>query len=153
VKNKKRNPAGSKFTALKQICNFIPGHLVPKLARETGAAGKARDFSNWSHVVALLHAQVAHSIGLNDVCDCLQLNRGALAENRGLLGHKANAVRWQVWMALLTYVLLRYLSFLSKWNHSFTRLFTIARAGVMAQNRSFRSCCGAMGQQVDTFGI
>jgi hypothetical protein len=83
VKNKKRNPAGSKFTALKQICNFIPGHLVPKLARETGAAGKARDFSNWSHVVALLHAQVAHSIGLNDVCDCLQLNREALAEIRG----------------------------------------------------------------------
>ena len=83
MKNKKRNPAGSKFTALKQICNFIPGHLVPKLARETGAAGKARDFSNWSHVVALLHAQVAHSIGLNDVCDCLQLNRGALAEIRG----------------------------------------------------------------------
>jgi hypothetical protein len=44
------------------------------------------------------------------------------------LGHNANAVRWQVWLALLVYVLLRYLSFVSKWTHSFTRLFTILRA-------------------------
>jgi len=44
------------------------------------------------------------------------------------LGHNANAVRWQVWTALLVYVLLRYLSFLSKWTHSFTRLFTILRS-------------------------
>jgi len=44
------------------------------------------------------------------------------------LGHNANAVRWQVWIALLVYVLLRYLSYLSKWAHSFTRLFTIVRA-------------------------
>jgi hypothetical protein len=44
------------------------------------------------------------------------------------LGHNANAVRWQVWMALLVYVLLRYLSYLSDWGHSFTRLFTILRA-------------------------
>lgn len=46
------------------------------------------------------------------------------------LGHSANAVKWQVWTALLTYLLLRYLSFLSKWPHSFTRLFTLLRAGL-----------------------
>jgi hypothetical protein len=44
------------------------------------------------------------------------------------LGHNANAVRWQVWIALLVYALLRYLSYVSSWAHSFTRLFTIARA-------------------------
>jgi Transposase DDE domain/Domain of unknown function (DUF4372) len=44
------------------------------------------------------------------------------------LGHNANAVRWQVWTALLVYVLLRYLSYLSRWAHSFTRLFTLLRA-------------------------
>lgn len=44
------------------------------------------------------------------------------------LGHNANAVRWQVWMALLAYVLLRFLSHLAKWPHSFTRLFTVTRA-------------------------
>ncbi len=43
------------------------------------------------------------------------------------LGTSANAVRWQVWTALLTYLLLRYLSFLSQWSHSFSRLFTLIR--------------------------
>src|ERR1051325_9878856 len=43
------------------------------------------------------------------------------------LGHSANAVRWQVWTALLTYLLLRYVSFLSDWSHSFSRLFTLIR--------------------------
>lgn len=49
------------------------------------------------------------------------------------LGHNANAVRWQVWTALLVYVLLRYLSYLSKWAHSFTRLVTILRAVLWAK--------------------
>lgn len=43
------------------------------------------------------------------------------------LGTSANAVRWQVWTALLTYLLLRYVSFLSDWSHSFSRLFTLIR--------------------------
>ena len=49
------------------------------------------------------------------------------------LGHNANAVRWQVWIALLVYLLLRYLSYLSQWSHSFTRLFTILRAVLWAK--------------------
>jgi hypothetical protein len=44
------------------------------------------------------------------------------------LGHSANAVRWQVWTALLLYVLLRFQAFLHGWSHSFTRLFTMLRA-------------------------
>lgn len=43
------------------------------------------------------------------------------------LGHNANAVRWQVWTALLLYVLLRFQAFLHDWPHSFTRLFTLIR--------------------------
>ena len=43
------------------------------------------------------------------------------------LGTSANAVRWQIWTALLAYLLLRYLSFLSDWSHSFSRLFTLIR--------------------------
>ena len=42
------------------------------------------------------------------------------------LGHSANAVRWQVYAALLVYVLLRFQAYLSEWGHSFTRLFTVA---------------------------
>ncbi len=46
----------------------------------------------------------------------------------GFLGHSANAVRWQVYSALLVYVLLRYLAHLSAWGHSFTRLFAVTRS-------------------------
>jgi hypothetical protein len=46
------------------------------------------------------------------------------------LGTSANAVRWQIWTALLVYVLLRYVAFLSEWSHSFSRLFTILRAAL-----------------------
>ena len=46
------------------------------------------------------------------------------------LGHSANAVRWQVYTALIVYVLLRYMAHLSAWGHSFTRLFAVARSAV-----------------------
>jgi len=46
------------------------------------------------------------------------------------LGHSANAVRWQVYTALLVYVLLRFQAFLSDWAHSFTRLFAVVRSAV-----------------------
>lgn len=46
------------------------------------------------------------------------------------LGQSANAVRWQVWTALLVYVLLRFLAFAHGWNHSFTRLFTLLRSAL-----------------------
>jgi Transposase DDE domain/Domain of unknown function (DUF4372) len=46
------------------------------------------------------------------------------------LGKSANAVRWQVWTALLLYVLMRFLCVISGWNHSFTRLFTLLRAAL-----------------------
>jgi len=46
------------------------------------------------------------------------------------LGTSANAVRWQVWTALLVYLLLRYAAFLSNWSHSFSRLFTILRSSL-----------------------
>jgi IS4 transposase len=46
------------------------------------------------------------------------------------LGNSANPVRWQVWTALLRYVLMRFLCVISSWNHSFTRLFTLLRAAL-----------------------
>ncbi len=76
-------PAPSKLNLLRQICNFIPEFLVPKLARETGVDQMVRTFSAWSHVVSLLYAQLTHSIGLNDVCDALSLHSGPLSSLRG----------------------------------------------------------------------
>ncbi len=46
------------------------------------------------------------------------------------LGQSANAVKWQVWMALLVYVLLRFQAWCNHWAHSFSRLLTLCRAAL-----------------------
>lgn len=50
------------------------------------------------------------------------------------IGYSANAIRWQVWMALLAHMLLRYLAWASKWSGSFVRLFALVR-GVIWEKR------------------
>src|SRR6266446_10270237 len=82
MKNQKL-PTVSKLTVVRQLCNYIPNHLVAKLARETGVDEKARTYDEWSHIVTLCYAQVTHSIGLNDVCDALGLYSGPLSAIRG----------------------------------------------------------------------
>jgi len=84
---------------LRQLVELIPAYLVPKLAREHGVDAQARTFSPWSHVVALLYAQLYHALSLNDVCDGLRLwltplraLRGATPPSRNGLSH-ANKVR------------------------------------------------------------
>ena len=60
------------------------------------------------------------------------------------MGYNENAVRWQIWTALLVYILLRFVSWQGKWKHSFTRLFTVLR-GVLwscVDMFSVLSCCG-----------
>lgn len=76
-------PSRSHVNVLRQICQLIPAYLVAKLARDTGADRKARSFGTWSHVVAMLYAQVSHALSLNDVCDALRLRRTALSTVRG----------------------------------------------------------------------
>jgi len=48
------------------------------------------------------------------------------------LGYSKNAIRWQIWAALLLYVLLRFQEWAAQewaaeWPHSFTRLFALVR--------------------------
>ena len=43
------------------------------------------------------------------------------------LGHSKQAIRWQLWSALLLYLLLRVQAWSSDWPHSFARLFTMIR--------------------------
>jgi hypothetical protein len=83
VKKQTPTPARHQFSVLRQICNLLPIHLVPKLARETGVAGLCRTFSAWSHTVTLLFAQLTGALGLNDVCDSLRLHSGPLSAVRG----------------------------------------------------------------------
>ncbi|MCL5102918.1 MAG: IS4 family transposase [Armatimonadetes bacterium] len=60
------------------------------------------------------------------------------------MGYNENAVRWQIWIALLVYVLLRFVAWQGRWKHTFTRLFTILR-GVLwscVDLFSVLDCCG-----------
>src|SRR5207249_78553 len=61
---------------------YSPPNEVSKIARATGAQDRSRTFKPWSHVVSLVYAQLTHSIGLNDLCDSLQLHSGPLASIR-----------------------------------------------------------------------
>jgi hypothetical protein len=79
---------------LHHLCKLIPSHEPEKLARKHGVDKKARTFTPWSHVVALVFGQLAHAIGLNDVCDFLRPHasklagiRGAVAPTRNTLSH------------------------------------------------------------------
>ena len=59
------------------------------------------------------------------------------------LGYNENAVRWQIWTALLAYLLLRFIAWLNKWRHQFSRMFTLARAVLWNyfQLTSVIECC------------
>lgn len=57
-------PTSSEFSVIRRLCNLIPTHPVPKLARDTDVADHARAFSPWSRVVGLLDAQLTHGLGL-----------------------------------------------------------------------------------------
>ena len=75
-------PAKHHYTVLQQICQHIPAHLVAKLSRDYGVDKQARGFSPWSHVVAMLHVHLAHSLSLNDVADTLRNHSGVLTTIR-----------------------------------------------------------------------
>jgi len=63
------------------------------------------------------------------------------------MGYNENAVRWQIWTALLTYILLRFIAWQSKWEHSFIRLFTALRGVIWncLDMYSVLECCGTAG--------
>ena len=52
------------------------------------------------------------------------------------LGHSANAVHWQVYTALLVYVLLRFHAFLSDWAH--TQFYASFYGGALFDLRTAR---------------
>lgn len=98
-KKTKPQPNRPQRTILRQLVELIPGYLVAQVARAHGIDEQARRFSPWSHVVALLYAQLSHALSLNDVCDGLRLwatplraLRGATPPARNTLSH-ANRTR------------------------------------------------------------
>jgi hypothetical protein len=66
TKRRPRQPQPrSTLNGLRQVCELVPPHLVPKLAREHGGDGQARTFSPWSHVTGLVFTQLSGAVSLN----------------------------------------------------------------------------------------
>ena len=91
-------PARGNVIVLKQLLNLIPRGMINRLAIQTGVQAKARSFGVTSHLAAMIFAQLARTVGLNDVCDWLRLKAGPLSRfgvtppSRNALSH-ANKVR------------------------------------------------------------
>ncbi len=94
----KPTPARSDIVVLQQLLKLIPREMILRLGRETGAEDKARSFSVPSHLSAMLFAQLARAISLNDVCDWLRMKSpvltrfGVTPPSRNTLSH-ANKTR------------------------------------------------------------
>lgn len=84
----------SKSIILQQIIQYIPGHLVDKLAKEYGITKKARTFSPFSHVVTMLYSQLSHALSLNDICDSLKNHAKALLTVRGATPPSKNGLSY-----------------------------------------------------------
>jgi len=85
-------PTRNKFTILKQVMEKIPSYLVSTIARKHGCEKQSRSFSPWSHVVTMVYAHLAHSLGLNDISDTLRHHGGALATVRGAVAPSRNCL-------------------------------------------------------------
>lgn len=92
MSRKNINSTAGKVSILRQLCNHIPTFLLPKLVREHNSEKHARDFSHWSHVLALLFSKISHSFGLNDLCDQMEIHSGSLAAIRGATPARRNTL-------------------------------------------------------------
>lgn len=63
------------------------------------------------------------------------------------VGYSANAIRWQIWLALLVHLLVRFLAWKSQWASHFGRVFTVLRAAAWRrwQLMSLLHCYGTAG--------
>jgi len=87
-KGEPSRPARSKHTVFRQVCNLIPGHMIPALTREHGI--DARAFSGSSHVFSLIYGHAAHALSLNDICDALSVHGAEFLRVRGAVPPKRN---------------------------------------------------------------
>ena len=51
------------------------------------------------------------------------------------LGTSENAIKWQIWTALLTYLLLRLVAWIGDWKRSFRRFFTLVKGVIWSQKK------------------
>ena len=68
---------------------------------------------------------------------------------RTFVGFSRNSIEWQIWSALLTYLLMRIMAFLSNWKRDFKHFFTLMKGALCAlwAKRSVNLIAAGMGQQ------
>ena len=77
--NPSAQPARHHINVPGQLLKYIPRSIVSAAATMHGVEAKARSFSVWSHMAAMIFVQLAHALSLNDVCDWLRLKARAIA--------------------------------------------------------------------------
>ncbi|MFM7182753.1 MAG: DUF4372 domain-containing protein, partial [Verrucomicrobiales bacterium] len=77
----KQAPTRANNVVFLQLFKLVCKSRVNKIARETGVQAKARSYCVFSHLAAMLFAQLTHAIGLNDVCDWLRMKAHLLARS------------------------------------------------------------------------
>ena len=95
-----------------------------------------------SSICNLYKARWAIEVFFKEIKQTLQLS--------DFIGYNENAVRWQIWTALLTYILLRFIAWQNEWKHTFTRLFTALRGVIWRclDMGSVLRCCGTASDSV-----
>lgn len=78
------------MVVLGQIVKHIPAKLIEKLKDKHKI--QTRSFSETSHVVAMIFAQLTHALSLNDICDCLRFHKGYLAQIRDCVPPSRNGL-------------------------------------------------------------
>ena len=114
------------MVVLGQIVKLIPRKLIEKLKNKHKI--QTRKFSETSHVVAMIFAQLSHALSLNDICDCLRFHKGYLSQirdcvppSRNGLSH-ANATRnallaEELFWTVLAHIKEKYPEFISNSRH------------------------------------
>ena len=74
-------PARSQHTVFRQVCDLIPSHMIPVLARAHTI--DPRGFSTTSHVQALIYGHTSHALSLKDICDALSVHASEFMRVRG----------------------------------------------------------------------
>ena len=84
------NPQEHNMAVLGQIVKLIPKKLIEKLKKKYKI--QTRAFSETSHVVAMLYAQLCHALSLNDICDSLRFHSGYLKQIRDCVPPSRNGL-------------------------------------------------------------
>ena len=113
--NKPVKPAKSGYTFFRQIVQHFPRGIEMTFLTNN---------FQWSPrtIAELYRRRWAIEIFFKEIKQTLQL--------ADFIGYNEKAIKWQVWIGLLTHILLRLLKHLSKWKLSFSRLYGVVKSAV-----------------------